>query len=120
MGSSANSGSTSGSGGKTSHDDWLSANCPLAFNAALQDVEQSEYYLANGSLPPVGTILVVVNGAQLFAQTNQGVIVGILPSPLAYIAECMSIGFSYTGVIESVSTSYGGSITAGFVATPPS
>src|SRR4051812_5566945 len=76
-------GGTSGGGG--SPED----RCARAFSVRLEDVEQSEYYRAHKTTPPVGTQLTVAQRKRLVAQTGGGESIGNLPTTFNYLASCL-------------------------------
>jgi hypothetical protein len=108
-------GGTGGSNGDSPID-----RCARAFSARLEDVEQSDYYRAHNSMPPIGTQVEVAQRKRLVAQTTSGESIGNLPTSLNYLASCLKEGWRYVGRVQSVS---GGppvaTISADFGATPP-
>lgn len=114
-GSSPQGKSGGGAGGGSQED-----RCARAFNTRLEDVERSDYYRANGAVPPVGTPLTVVHRKRLIAQTSAGESVGNLPTALNYLAACIKDGWRYIGTVQSASNPPPeANISADFAATPP-
>jgi hypothetical protein len=94
--------------------------CARAFSVRLEDVEQSDYYQAHGSIPPVGTQLEVVQRKRLVAQTASGESIGNLPTSHNYLASCLRDGWSYIGTVQSVASGPPvATISADFAATSP-
>lgn len=88
-------------GGGASGDD----RCTRAFSCALEEVEQCDYFAANGGVPPVNTALSIVLRSRLFAVDASNQSVGALPTGFNYLADCMAAGFVYEGrVLASAST----------------
>jgi hypothetical protein len=87
----------SGGGGDGTPED----RCARAFSASLEDVEQSDYYLAHGGVPPIGTQLEVAQRKRLVAQTMDGKAVGNLPTTQNYLASCLKDGWAYVGTVQS-------------------
>jgi hypothetical protein len=94
--------------------------CARAFSAPLEDVEQSDYYQAHSTTPPIGTQLEVALRKRLVAQTATGESVGNLPTSLNYLAACLKDGWSYIGTVQgSAEGPPVATISADFVATSP-
>ena len=94
--------------------------CARAFSANLEDVEQSDYFLANQSPPSVGTRLEVVQRKRLIAQTTNGQSVGNLPTSYNYLAACLKAGWRYVGTVRSTTSGPPeATVSADFAATPP-
>jgi len=94
--------------------------CARAFAVRLEDVEQSDYYQAHKTLPPVGTRLVIAQRKRLVAQTVGGESIGNLPTSFNYLASCLKNGWSYTGAVHGATKGPPvASISADFAATPP-
>ncbi len=94
--------------------------CARAFSVRLEDVEQSDHYLARGSAPSVGTRLEVVQRKRLVAQAANGESVGNLPTSHNYLASCLSAGWKYVGAVQGVSNGPPVIfISADFAATSP-
>lgn len=96
-GSSSESNHGAGNGNGSPPED----RCARAFNARLEDVEQSDYYLSNKAPPPVGTQLEVALHKRLVAQTTSGESIGNLPTSLNYLAACLKAGWTYIGTVQS-------------------
>jgi hypothetical protein len=75
--------------------------CLKAFSAALEDVEQCDYFKNHGQVPSVGTQLTVTLKKRLVAQTANGEVVGNLPTTLNYLAGCLKSGHNYVGNVRS-------------------
>ena len=113
--SSRTSGGT-GSGNEDAPQD----RCARAFTTRLEDVEQSAYYQAHGTTPPIGTPLEVVQHKRLVAQTTSGEGIGNLPTSFNYLASCMKDGWRYIGAVRSVASGPPtATISVDFAATPP-
>lgn len=80
-----------------------SDRCARAFSVNLEDVERSDYYQQHQSVPPVGTQLKVVKHKRIVAETDDGQVVGNIPTSHNYLAACIKNGWSYFGVVRSVS-----------------
>ena len=94
--------------------------CARAFSVRLEEIEQSDYYKAHGSIPPVGTPLRVAQRKRLVAQTASGEGVGYLPTAFNYLAACLKAGWSYDGAVQTAANGPPvATITADFVATVP-
>ena len=94
--------------------------CAKAFTARLEDVEQSAYYRAHGTTPPIGTTLEIVQHKRLVAQTTGGEDIGNLPTSFNYLASCMKDGWRYIGAVRSVASGPPAAIiSVDFLATPP-
>lgn len=91
------SGGSSKTGGKSNED-----KCERAFSTLLEDVERCTYYKTNSALPANGTVIeVVFKKPRLAAVTNEGIIVGYLPTDRNYIKACIENGYSFPGAISS-------------------
>ena len=94
--------------------------CARAFNARLEDIEQSDYFLAHQTTPPIGTQVEVVQRKRLVAQTTSGESIGNLPTSFNYLASCLKDGWRYFGSVQQVTSGPPvASVTADFAATPP-
>ncbi|MEJ8818561.1 hypothetical protein [Lacibacter sp. H407] len=86
-------------GSKSTEDD-----CTKAYSLTLEDVERSEYFLANNSLPTEGTSVTIRHNIRLQAvetETNQSI--GYLPTSFNFLLKCLSSGIVYQGeVISSI------------------
>lgn len=99
---SSSSGTASGSGG--AKDQGAEDRCGRAFSARLEDAEQSEYYRTHGTTPPVRTQVRVVQRKRLVAETMDGQSIGNLPTSFNYLASCIKAGWTYIGVVQSVTS----------------
>jgi hypothetical protein len=97
-------GTSSSSGGSGSVNTGAQDRCAKAFNARLEDVEQSEYYQAHGTLPLTGTSLQVSQRKRLVAQTAEGESIGNLSTTFNYLAACMKDGWTYVGTVQNVTS----------------
>lgn len=105
-----------GSGGGISGGASGIDRCAQAFNVILEDVGNCDYFSNFGTVPSVGTVLVVaVGGARLFAQDPNGLNVGAIPTRFNYLAACLQSGYSYQGVVIASSTSPFPLVSADFV-----
>ena len=78
--------------------------CALAFSTLMEDVDTCEYYSKKGILPAVGTEVYVEFNVRLVVISNDGLIIGYLPTKYNYLRNCIVKGFTYTGVVSNVST----------------
>lgn len=92
--------------------------CTQAFSTELEDVEQSPYYGATGSLPPLGTPLTIAHQKRIVAVDDQGRVVGNLPTALNHLAECLEEGFSYSGQVTSSNAGPPSLVEADFAPNP--
>lgn len=104
-----------GAGGGASGDD----RCARGFACALEEVEQCDYFTANGDVPPAGTALSIELRGRLFAVAENGQSVGALPTRLNYLADCMGAGFSYAGRVTTSASSPVASVNADFAPNLP-
>ena len=77
--------------------------CALAFSTLVEDVDTCEYYSKTGMLPGVGTEVYVDFKVRLVVKSNDGLIIGYLPTKYNYLRNCIVKGFTYTGVVSNVS-----------------
>ena len=92
-----------GGSGSGSEDEVQQDRCTRAFTANLQDVEHSQYYVRTSALPPVGTQLTIELRKRVAAVDAAGNSVGSLPTPFNYLADCLTAGFRYAGVVTASS-----------------
>lgn len=78
--------------------------CALAFSTLIEDVDTCEYYSKKGVLPAVGTEVYVDFKVRLVVKSNDGLIIGYLPTKYNYLRNCIVKGFTYTGVVSNVSS----------------
>jgi len=79
--------------------------CGTAFSASLEEVSRCVYFKNNGSVPPIGTAVIIsFNGKRLVVETNLGVEIGYLPTKFNYIKLCIEDNINYNGVISSSKT----------------
>lgn len=78
--------------------------CALAFSTLIEDVDTCEYYRKKGALPAVGTEVYVDFKVRLVVKSNDGLIIGYLPTKYNYLRHCIVKGFTYTGVVSVVSS----------------
>lgn len=78
--------------------------CALAFSTLIEDVDTCEYYSKKGVLPAVDTEVSVDFKVRLVVKSNDGLIIGYLPTKYNYLRNCIVKGFTYTGVVSNVST----------------
>ncbi len=57
-----------------------------------------------GMLPAVDTEVSVDFKVRLVVKSNDGLIIGYLPTKYNYLRNCIVKGFTYTGVVSNVST----------------
>lgn len=99
-----------GDGGGPAGED----RCTRAFNVTVQDVEHGEYHTNRSTVPPVGTELSIELRKRLVAVDASGESVGNLPTSFNYIADCLSSGFSYAGVVSASSDGPTATVIADF------
>ena len=78
--------------------------CALAFSTLIEDVDTCEYYSKKGVLPAVGTEVYVGFKVRLVVKSNDGLIIGYLPTKYNYLRHCIVKGFTYTGVVSVASS----------------
>ena len=78
--------------------------CALAFSTLIEDVDTCEYYRKKGTLPSVGTEVFVEFKFRLLVKSNDGLIIGYLPTKYNYLRNCIVKGFTYTGVVSVASS----------------
>ena len=78
--------------------------CALAFSTLIEDVDTCEYYSKKGTLPAIGTEVYIDYKVRLVAKSNDGLIIGYLPTKYNYLRHCIVQGFTYTGVVSNVSS----------------
>ena len=78
--------------------------CAIAFSTLIEDVDTCEYYSKKGVLPGVGTEVYVDFKVRLVVKSNDGLIIGYLPTKYNYLRHCIVKGFTYTGVVSNVSS----------------
>lgn len=78
--------------------------CALAFSTLIEDVDTCEYYSKKGTLPAVGTEVYVNFKVRLVVKSNDGLIIGYLPTKYNYLRNCIVKGFNYTGVVSNASS----------------
>ena len=77
--------------------------CALAFSTLIEEIDTCEYYSKKGILPSVGTEVYVDFKVRLVVKSNDGLIIGYLPTKYNYLRNCILKGFTYTGVVSGVS-----------------
>ena len=86
------------------------SECGKAFRTDLEDVELSEFFTQNGTLPPVESpIEVTFNGTRIVAIQNN-LEIGYLPTRFNYLIACLQ-EFNYSGIISSLATAPISSLT---------
>ena len=78
--------------------------CALAFSTFIEDVDTCEYYSKKGTLPAVGTEVCIDFKVRLVVKSNDGLIIGYLPTKYNYLRYCIVKGFTYTGIVSNVSS----------------
>ena len=78
--------------------------CALAFSTLIEDVDTCEYYCKKGMLPAVDTEVSVDFKVRLVVKSNDGLIIGYLPTKYNYLRYCIVKGFTYTGIVSNVSS----------------
>ena len=78
--------------------------CALAFSTLIEDVDTCEYYSKKGTLPAIGTEVYVDFKVRLVVKSNDGLIIGYLPTKYNYLRNRHHRGFTYTGVVSNVSS----------------
>lgn len=102
-------------GGSSSGED----RCARAFSCALEEVEQCDYLVASGGVPPENTPLTVELRGRLFAVDASGQAVGALPTNLNFLADCMAAGFTYEGRVNSSASAPVASVSVDFAPRMP-
>lgn len=77
--------------------------CALAFSTLIEDVDTCEYYSKKRILPAVGTEVYIDFKVRLVVKSNDGLIIGYLPTKYNYLRNCILKGFTYVGVVSNVS-----------------
>ena len=67
-------------------------------------VDTCEYYSKKGTLPAVGTEVCIDFKVRLVVKSNDGLIIGYLPTKYNYLRYCIVKDFKYTGVVSNVSS----------------
>ena len=78
--------------------------CALAFSTFIEDVDTCEYYSKKGTLPAVSTEVYIDFKVRLVVKSNDGLIIGYLPTKYNYLRNCIVKDFKYTGVVSNVSS----------------
>lgn len=78
--------------------------CALAFSTLIEDVDTCEYYSKKGVLPAVGIEVYIDFKVRLVVKSNDGLIIGYLPTKYNYLRYCIGKGFTYTGVVSVASS----------------
>ena len=78
--------------------------CALAFSTLIENVDTCEYYSKKGTLPEVGTEVYIDFKVRLLVKSNEGLIIGYLPTKYNYLRNCILKGFTYTGVVSNASS----------------
>ena len=78
--------------------------CALAFSTFIEDVDTCEYDSKKGTLPAIGTEVYIDFKVRLVAKSNDGLIIGYLPTKYNYLRNCIVKDFKYTGVVSNVSS----------------
>jgi hypothetical protein len=80
--------------------------CNLAFACSLEEVSRCSYFKEKG-IPSLGTeVVITFNKVRLAAiDMSSGEEIGYLPTKFNYIKNCIDAGFSYSGVVRSISIS---------------
>ena len=78
--------------------------CALAFSTLIENVDTYEYYSKKGVLPAVGAEVYIDFKVRLVVKSNDGLIIGYLPTKYNYLRYCIVKGFTYTGVVSNVSS----------------
>lgn len=108
------SGEGAGGGGASGED-----RCARAFSCSLEEIEQCDYYIASGSVPPSNTALTIEQRGRLFAVDSSGQTVGALPTSFNYLADCMAAGFTYNGRVNSSASAPVASVNVDFAPRTP-
>ena len=78
--------------------------CALAFSTLIEDVDTCEYYSEKGTLPAIGTEVYIDFKVRLVVKSNEGLVIGYLPTKYNYLRNCILKGFTYTGVVSNASS----------------
>lgn len=73
--------------------------CNRAVMTRLEDVATSDYFQKNGSVPPIGTSVIIAFSTRIVALDDKGVIIGNLPTEYNYLMRCLKEGYQYEGEV---------------------
>ncbi len=83
---------------------------------ALEDVGTCDYYKKKGHVPAKSTYVKIGLKTRLVAMTEDGDVIGYLPTEFNYLFECISDGYQYEG---EVSGSFDEPIPSVYIAVTP-
>lgn len=78
--------------------------CALAFSTLVEDVDACDYFIKNGKLPEVGNVVLVEFNVRLVVKSEDGTVIGYLPTEYNYLRNCIVKGFTYSGIVSAVGT----------------
>ncbi len=73
--------------------------CERAVATELEDVATSDYYKKTGSMPVVGSPVIITVKKRIVAVDESGLIIGNLPTEYNYLLACIQEGYQYEGQI---------------------
>jgi hypothetical protein len=90
-------GGTSGSSGGSSGSD----RCTTSITATLEESHRCTYFTKYKTVPPPGTPVNLHRSGRVGVETDQGELIGFLPTQYNYLVSCMRNGYSYSVQITS-------------------
>ena len=78
--------------------------CEKAFSTMLEEVDRSSYFTTKGAVPEVGEPITISFDKRPIAVSQEGLVIGYLPTKLNYIKMCMDDGYAYSGRVISSSS----------------
>lgn len=75
--------------------------CSKAFSTNLEEIERCDYFEKYKALPDDGTPIKIILKTRLAAVSNDGLVIGYLPTSFNFLVNCMSNGFEYKGNVVS-------------------
>lgn len=73
--------------------------CERAVATSLEDVATSDYYKKNGTVPAVGTAVIITVNKRIIAVDETGLAIGNLPTEYNYLLACIQEGYQYEGQV---------------------
>lgn len=73
--------------------------CERAVMTRLEDVATSDYYRKTGSVPSIGTNVIIAFATRIVALDDKGVVLGNLPTEYNYLMRCLKEGYQYEGQV---------------------
>lgn len=78
--------------------------CDKAFSAMLEEIDRCGYYIEKKDVPKVGDNVIISFDKRPIAVSEDGFIIGYLPTKFNYIKMCINDGYSYLGRVVSSSS----------------